>query len=191
MGKQARRIVAGKLDHAGAPGGCTVVFIDDRRLHRLQATLVVCADWNNHHNEGVLRCRGNANLRTGTNQQWTDVQGGASPKWRNPVLIRLDDTLDCLAEHLHGNRSHAGATGGTDQTLRILLDTEDADLAVLATIGLQTLKGRLPIVKALGRNGEGDEGLVLQFARIPLAILPMVFHVIRCGKVGKTQFRPV
>ena len=79
-------------------------------------------------------------MRLGRDDERTDVKAGALSV-RNPVLIELDDRLDCLNEILYRQARQAHTMVGVDHALCVLVGTEQLDGAVRGAVGLQTLKG--------------------------------------------------
>ena len=188
VGQQTGRIVAGHLDHAGTVRCRAVILVHQACANRLETTLVVGAHRHHHHDKGIFASRSHADLGTGAQQNRTDVHRCAQPVWRNKLDVRLYGTHHRLLEHLDRHRRHAAAVGGVLETLCIHVHAEDAHLAVLAAIRLESLKDLLAIVQALGGDGKGDEGAGLLLALVPLAILVVIFHMTVHRTIGEREF---
>ena len=104
--------------------------------------------------ETVLLSGMNTHLGTGTDEQRTDIQGGTALVGGNPLLVQAYHLLHHLREELGADLRHHDATAGALQTGCILVDTEDAHLAVRTTVGLQTFECLLTVVQTGGCHVE-------------------------------------
>mmetsp|Transcript_11029 Transcript_11029/g.30956 ORF Transcript_11029/g.30956 Transcript_11029/m.30956 type:complete len:275 (-) Transcript_11029:229-1053(-) len=107
VGEEVGGVVAGDLDVADATGGGTVKVLDDEGVAGGgEAALVVVPDGDDEDDEGVFVGGLEADARTGTEEERTEVQGAAGSVGGNVGHVVLDDILACLNEDVVGDGGH-------------------------------------------------------------------------------------
>ena len=168
-----------------------VPVVKDDGADGLESALVVCAHGHDHHDERIFVCGRNANLGTCADEQRTDVHGSAGAVRWHVFDIGLDHLLGGLDEHLYGHRRHYGALCGAHHAARVLLRTEQHDLAILLAERLHSLEALLPVVKAACANVHRDGGILHELALTPLAVLPDVADVAVYVSETETETLPI
>ena len=191
VGEERSRVVAADLHITHSVGRGAVPIIEDHGADGLEAALVVGADGHDHNHEGVFLRGGDADLGAGSDQERTQVERTAGAVRRNILFIGGDDLVEGLDEHLLWNWRHHAAHGGAVHTLRILVGTEDHDLAVLLAEGLHSLEALLSVVKAGGADVHCYVGVLQELRFAPLAVLPRVADVAVDVREAEAQVRPI
>ena len=120
----------------------------------------------------------NTYLSTGTDKQRTDVQGCTTLIGGNPLLVQANHLLHHLSEQFCRYLGHHDATTGGLQTSSILVNTENAHLAIFATIGLQTFEGFLTIMQAGCSHVQIQILVRANFNFTPLAVTIVTAYVV-------------
>ena len=146
-------VVTAALGKAGTARACTGVLVLDEDLNRVDAGGVVRAN-RRADDDKLMGCRRtNAQMRLGRNDKRTDVQTGAL-LMGYPILVGLDQRLDCLNEVLGRQRRQAHTMVGVLHTLCVAVGTEQLYRAVGQTVCLHALKGLHCIVQNHGSRVE-------------------------------------
>ena len=188
--EDARGVVAADLHVAHALRRRTIPLVEDHRTHRLQAALVVGAHGHDHDHERIFLRRRDTDLRARTDQERTQIHRTARTVRRDEFLVLLDDLHAGVKEHVHRHRRHAGALGRAVHALRVLVRTENDDLAVLLAKALDALKALLPVVKAGRPDVHRDVGILDELGLGPLAVLPRVADVAVHIRETEAELRP-
>ena len=117
-------------------------------------------------------------LSAGTDEQRTDIERSTALIGGNPLLVETNDLLHHLCEELGADLRHHDATAGALQTGCILVDTEDAHLAVRTTIGFQALESLLAIVQTGGGHVQVQILIGANFDLAPFTITVVTTYVV-------------
>ena len=191
VSSQGSGIVTTDFVDTGAEGGATVVLAGDDIGVGFETALEVGSHGGHEDDEQVLVGGFDTHGDAGTDEQGTQVEAGAGAIGRNEALIELDDLLAHLDELLGRQFGHHDAAAGALQTLGVGFGTEDADFAVFATVGFQSLESFLTIVEAGGSHvnvdvlGTGDLNLT------PLAVAEVATHIVVGFDVTEGKVLPI
>ena len=148
VGTERSGIVTTYFVDTGAQRSGTVVLAGDDIGIGFEAALEVRSDRSDENHKQILVGGLHTHGDTGTDEQRTEVQACTSAVRRNETLVELDDLLAHLHKLLGGEFGHHDAAASALQTLGVGLGTEDTDLAILATVALQSLESLLAVVQA-------------------------------------------
>jgi len=168
-----------------------VPVVEDDGAHGLEAALVVRAHRHDHHEEGVLLRGRDADLRAGADEERAQVERAAGAVGRHELLVRRDDPVERLDEHLLGHGRHDAPHGRAVHAPRVLAGAEDDDPARLLAEGLDALEALLPVVEAARADVHRDVRILDEFERAPLAVLPHRADVAVDVREAETETRPV
>ena len=141
--------------------------------------------------EEVLVGRVYAYLCAHAEHERTDVEGCAALIGRDETLVELDHLLDHLGKEVGRHLGHHDAARGALHTGSVLVNAEDAYLAVGAAESLLALKGLLSVVEAGGSHVDVDEFGGADFNFSPLAVGITATHVVVGADVAEGQFAPI
>ena len=191
VGPERSGVVATDLVDTGSEGSRTVILAGDDVGVGLEAALEVGSHGGYEDEEEVLVGGFHAHGDAGADEQRTQVEAGAGAVGRDEALVHLDDELAHFDEALGGQFGHHNAAAGALQASGVLVGTEQADLAVLATVGFQTLEGLLTVVKARSGHMDVDAFLGGDFNLAPFAVaIPAAYVIIRF-QVTKRKVLPI
>ena len=146
-------VVTAALGKAGTARACTGVLVLDEDLDRVDAGGVVRAN-RRADDDKLMGCRRtNAQMGLGRNDKRTDVQAGPL-LMGYPILVGLDQRLDCLNKVLGRQRRQAHTMVGVLHTLCVAVGTEQLYRTVGQTVCLHALKGLHCIVQNHGSRVE-------------------------------------
>ena len=129
------------------------VLVLDHDAHGVDALLVVAAYGGGDDHEGGVMDGVNAQGLVVTEHQRTEVERGTGGGG-SPILLHVHEGGQHLHTQLLGDLGQAQTLGGAVQTADVLNGTEELNLAVGATVGLQTLEDLGAIVQ--NRSGGMD-----------------------------------
>ena len=132
-----------------------------------------------------------AHLCAGADEQRTEVERGAALIGRDEALVQADDLLGHGAEELRRHFGHHDAAAGLLQAFGVVVDAEQANLAVRAAEGFLALEGLLTVVEAGGGHVDIEYFGGGYFYFAPFSVAISTAHVIVCGHVAEGQVGPV
>lgn len=186
-GTEAGCIVTAHLERTGTEWSRTVVLARDDVGSGGKSALEVRAYGRDEDQEQVLIGGFHAYLCAGTHQQRTDVERRAALVGRDEAFVQLHDLEHSLTETFGREFGHQDAAAGGLQAGGVLLQAEDAHLAVLALEGLQALEGFLSVVQTGSCHVHGDGFLAAYFQLAPLTVTMVNSHVVVCLHVSEGQ----
>ena len=130
-------------------------------------------------------------LRTGADEQRTDIERRARFVGRNEAFVELHHAEHGFAEALSAELGHQDAATGGLQTSRILLQTEDTHLAVFATEGFQPFECFLTIVQTGRCHVQRDSLFAANLGLAPSTVTIVNSHVVICLHVAERQISPI
>ena len=192
------------LDVRTQRGGVVATHFVDTRAERCCAVVVACHDigiplesaleirayGTDENHEHILRSGFYAHLRTASDEQRTQVECGSALVRRNELLVQLHDFLHHLEEQVGGHLGHHHAACRRLQSLRILLGTKHAHLAVGTAERLQSLESLLTIVQAGCGHVDTQIFAGANFNFAPLSVAMVAADVVVGWHVAKWEFFP-
>ena len=133
----------------------------------------------------------NTHLSAGTDEQRTDVECCTTLVGGNPLLVQAYHLLHHLREEFCAYLRHHDATAGALQAGCILIDTEDAHLAVRTTVGLQSLECLLAIVQAGGCHVQVQILVGADLDLAPFTIAIVTTYIVVGLHVAERQTTPI
>ena len=175
-----RSVVTARLDVTCTLRCSAVVVAVDHHADRFEAALEVGANGRRKDNQRVLLSRANAELRTRTNQQRTQIERRTRAIGRHKIEVHLDNLAARLDEQLDGGHSHTEVLGRALQTLSVLLDTEQAHLTIDTAVGFQTLESLLRVVEARRSDVHRNVFAIADLDFAPRAIAVHRANIVIC-----------
>ena len=191
VGFEGSGIVTTDLVDTGAERSGTVVLAGDDIGVGLETALEVGSHRGNKDDEQILVGGFHTHGDAGTDEQRTEVEAGAGAVGRNEALVEFDDLLAHLDKFLGGQLGHHDTAAGALQTLGVGFGTEDADLAIFAAVGFQTLEGFLTIVEAGGGHVDFDVFGAGSLDFTPFAVTEVAAHVVVGFDVTEGEVLPI
>ena len=140
-------IVATHLPQTGAVGSNAVILTHDADIGRLEPCLEIRTDGCDENHEQILAGRLYSHLGRDTYLERTDIQRCTRTIRGDETLVEFDYLHHHLLKPLLGQRFHQDALGRLLQTAGVLLQTEDADFAILASESLKALEYLLTVMQ--------------------------------------------
>ena len=124
-------------------------------------------------------------------EQWTDIERGATLVGGNPLLVEAHHFLYHLCEQLCADLGHHDAAAGGLQAGSVFVNAENTHLAVRAAIGLQTLEGLLTVVQARSCHVKVQILIGANFNLAPLTVAIIATHIVVGLHVAERQTTPI
>ena len=188
---EAGCIVATHLDTACAERCCTVEAAHNAAGSCLETILEVRTYRHHKDNELIFVGWRNTNLRTCTEEHWTNVHGATRLVRRNEMAIELHDLQDCLLEESIGKWLHQNGVASGLKALGILVHAENTDLAILAAESLEAFEASLAIVQHSGGHMHGHFLTLANTEFTPRTILVGATYIVRSLAVTEAQTAPI
>ena len=110
---------------------------------------------------------------------------------RHELSVKFHNLLHHSFKQIGGKLRHKYAATCALQTLRIGFDTENPDLAVFASVSLQSLKSFLSVVQASGCHVNVECCFRRNFYFTPFAIAIITTHIIISGDITEFEILPI
>ena len=130
-------------------------------------------------------------MRSGADEQRTDVESCAAFIRRDEALVQADGFFDHGFKQIGGQFGHHDTSAGALQACGIFFHAEDAHFSVGATKGFKPLEGFLSIVQTSGRHVYVDAFRGTCFYFSPLAVAPIAANVVVGGYVAEGKVFPI
>ena len=191
VGEEAGGVVASHLILTRAKRSRAVVVADDDIGVGGEASLEIGSHGRDEDEEAVFLGGMHAHLCAGADEQRADIERGPALVGGNPLLVQAHHLLHHLGEQLGRHLGHHDAPAGTLQASGILVDTEDAHLAIGAAICFQALESLLAVVQTGGCHVQFQILVGADFNLAPFAVAIIATHVVVGLHVAKRQVGPV
>ena len=191
MSLQAGSIVATDFIDTSAQRSAAVIVAGDNIRIGLESALEIRSDGSDEDEEQILVSGFDTHGDARTNQKRTEVEAGTSTVRRNETLIHLDNLDAHLLEALGAQFGHHDAAASALQAGSVLFQTEDANLAIFAAEGLQTLESLLAIVQAGCSHVDVDGLFGRNFNFTPLTVAVPAADIIIGFHITERKVLPI
>ena len=132
-----------------------------------------------------------AHLRTGSDEQRTNVKSCSTFISWNPLLIQTNNLLHHFAEHFSWKFWHQNSTASALQTSCVLLHTKHTHLAIRASVSLKTLKSFLSIMQTGSSHVKFQILIGANFNLTPFTITIVASYIVIRLTIAKRQITPI